>query len=180
MKQCPEKYVQRDLNVSFKMHLARAGTDASSVFLNRRILRCVFSEISNVSEYLEAFLEATWSVLEGVPSHSEALGSVLFVCLHFWKPLGGFLEVSCSLWEPLGALLKAIWPETENVENPMVFLALWSLGRSWRRLGGVLERLGGVSEASWRVLEVSWRRLGGVLKRLGAVTNCVVASSTVE
>ncbi len=89
-----------------KIYLARAGPAASSVFLNR-ILRCSFSEISNVSEYLEAFLEATWSVLEGVPSHSEALGSVLFVCLHFWeatwKPLGASCRPLGASCRPLGA-----------------------------------------------------------------------------
>ncbi len=84
-----------------------------------------------------------------------------------WRLLGAF----GSLWEPLGALLKAIWPDTENVEKPLVFLAFGSLGRSWRRLGSVLE-------ASWSVLErlrgilkrlvASWKRLGGVLMRLGA------------
>ena len=50
--------------------------------------------------------------------------------------------------ELLGALLKAIWPDTGTVETPLVILASWSLGRSWRRLGSVLE-------ASWSVLEAS-------------------------
>ena len=72
-----------------------------------------FSEISNVSEYLEAFLEATWSVLEGVPSHSEALGSVLFVCLHFFRsllePLGGLLEPLAGLLERLRSFLEPAW-----------------------------------------------------------------------
>ena len=49
----------------------------------------------------------------------------------------------------LGALLQAIWPDDENVEKPLVFLAFWSPGRSWKRLGGLLERLVGVLEASW-------------------------------
>ena len=60
--------------------------------------------------------------------------------------------------ERLGVLLKAIWPDSENVEKTIVFLAFWSLGRSWRRLGSILE-------ASWSVLE----RLGSVSKRLRAV-----------
>ena len=41
----------------------------------------------------------------------------------------------------LEALVKAIWPDAENVEKPLVFLAFWSLGRSWKRLRGLLERL---------------------------------------
>jgi hypothetical protein len=53
----------------------------------------------------------------------------------------------------VGALLQAIWPDDENVGKPFVFLAFWSPGRSWKRLGGFLERLGGV-------LETSWSRLG--------------------
>ncbi len=48
---------------------------------------------------------------------------------------------------------QSIWPAAENVEKPLVFLAFWSPGRSWKRLGGVLERLGGI-------LEPSWSRLG--------------------
>ena len=55
--------------------------------------------------------------------------------------------------ERLGALLQAIWPEAENVEKPLVFLAFWSLGRSWRPLEASWSRLGGV-------LELSWSRLG--------------------
>ena len=53
----------------------------------------------------------------------------------------------------LGALLQAIWPDAENVEKPLVVLAFWGPGRSWKRLGGLLERLGGI-------LETSWSRLG--------------------
>ena len=93
--------------------------------------------------------------------------------------------------ERLRALLKAIWPDAENVEKPLVFLVFSRIRRFWEpcafwmrlggvleRLGSVLERLGGVLEAAWRrlgaslsVLErlrASWRRLGGVLERLGA------------
>ena len=67
-----------------------------------------------------------------------------------WKHLGaswGVLEASWSVLERLGggmkrleALLKAIWPDSENVEKPLVFLAFSSLGRSWKRLRGLLER----------------------------------------
>jgi hypothetical protein len=46
-----------------------------------------------------------------------------------------------------------MWPDAENVEKPLIFLAFWGPGRSWKRLGGLLERLGGV-------LETSWSRLG--------------------
>ena len=45
---------------------------------------------------------------------------------------------------------------------------MYRMGASWRHLGGVLGRLGGVLEASWGrlggildVLEASWKRLGG-------------------
>jgi hypothetical protein len=62
--------------------------------------------------------------------------------------------------EPLGALLKAIWPETEKVEKPLVFLAFWSLGRSGRRLDGVLEASWSVPNESWIILEPCWRRVG--------------------
>ena len=65
-----------------------------------------------------------------------------------------------GVFKPLGPLLKAIWPETEKVEKPLVFLAFWSLGRSGRRLGGVLEASWSVSNASWIILEPCWRRLG--------------------
>ena len=41
----------------------------------------------------------------------------------------------------LEALLKAIWPDAENVENPLVFLSFSSLGRAWKRLRSLLERL---------------------------------------
>ena len=67
--------------------------------------------------------------------------------------LGGVLE-------RLGALLQAIWPDAENVEKPLVFLAVWSLGRSWRPLGASWRRLG----ASKRRLEASWSCLGGLLE----------------
>ena len=53
----------------------------------------------------------------------------------------------------LGALLQAIWRDAENVENTLVFLCFGALGRSWKRLGGLLERLGSI-------LETSWSRLG--------------------
>ena len=62
--------------------------------------------------------------------------------------LGGVLGASWSVLERLGgvmkrieALLKAIWPDAENVEKPLVVLAFSSLGRSWKRLRGLLERL---------------------------------------
>ena len=67
--------------------------------------------------------------------------------------------------ERLVASVQAIWPDTENVEKPLVFLAFWSLGRSWRRLGSVLE-------ASWSALE----RLGSVSKHLRAVLSSLGAS----
>jgi 2-hydroxychromene-2-carboxylate isomerase len=62
--------------------------------------------------------------------------------------LGGVLGASWSVLGRLGgvmkrleALLKAIWPDAENIEKPLVFLAFSSLGRSWKRLRGLLERL---------------------------------------
>ena len=62
----------------------------------------------------------------------------------------------------LGALLQAIWPDDEDVQKPSVFISFWIRGRSWRPLGGFVERL----KASWRRLEASrsalqpsWRRL---------------------
>ena len=62
--------------------------------------------------------------------------------------LGGVLGASWSVLERLGgvmkrleALLTAMWPDAENVEKTLVFLALSSLGRSWKRLRGLLERL---------------------------------------
>ena len=48
--------------------------------------------------------------------------------------------------ERLGALLKAIWPDAENVEKPLVFFGFGALAA----LGTVLERLGGVLKTSWR------------------------------
>jgi hypothetical protein len=57
------------------------------------------------------------------------------------------LGAPLSVLELLAALLKAIWPDTENVDKSLSVLAFWSLGRSWRHLGSVLERLGG--EGSW-------------------------------
>ena len=63
-----------------------------------------------------------------------------------------------------GVLSKAIWPDTDNFENPVVFLVFWSLGCSWRRLGSVLEASWSVLEASWKRLEASWSRLGAVLE----------------
>jgi hypothetical protein len=56
--------------------------------------------------------------------------------------------------ERRGALLQAIWPDMKNAEKPLVFLAFWSPGRSWKRLRGLLERRGAV-------LETSWSDLGG-------------------
>ena len=91
--------------------------------------------------------------------------------------------------ERLGALLQATWPDAENVGKPLVFLAFWGPSRSWKRLGGLLERLGGIlepslsrlgataafdagfdaaaagSKLSWW-LEASCIRLGGVLDPL--------------
>ena len=88
--------------------------------------------LGGVLERLGAVLEPSWSVL-------ERLGAVL-------ERLRGVLE-------RLGALLQAIWPDAENVEKPLVFLAFWSPGRSWRPLEASWSRLGGV-------LELSWSRLG--------------------
>ena len=51
--------------------------------------------------------------------------------------------------ELLKTLLKATWPDTKNVEKPLVFLAFWGPGRSWKRLGGLLEGLRGILETSW-------------------------------
>ena len=56
--------------------------------------------------------------------------------------LGRVVERLGGVFERLGALLKDIWQDTENVEKPLGVLAFWSLGRSWRRLGSVLECLG--------------------------------------
>ena len=67
----------------------------------------------------------------------------------------------------LEARLKAIWPDAENVEKPLVFLVLWSLGRSWKRLRGLLERLGGVLmrlRGSEERLRASSERLQSVLR----------------
>ena len=61
------------------------------------------------------------------PSWSR-LGAVL-------ERLGGVLERLGVVLGCLGALLQAIWPDTENVEQPLVFIIFGSLGRSWRRLG---------------------------------------------
>ena len=62
--------------------------------------------------------------------------------------LGGVLGAYWSVLERLGgvmkrieALLKVMWPDAENVEKPLVVLAFSSLGRSWKRLRGLLERL---------------------------------------
>ena len=75
----------------------------------------------------------------------------------------------------IAALLQATWPDAENVEKPLVFLALWSPGRSWKRLGAswkllllsmlVLMLLQLVRRASWW-LKASWSRLGCVLEPL--------------
>ena len=67
--------------------------------------------------------------------------------------LGAVLERLGGVLKRLGALLQAMWPDAENVEKPLVFLACWGPGRFWKRLGGLLERLGGI-------LETSWSRLG--------------------
>jgi hypothetical protein len=70
---------------------------------------------------------ASWGVLEASWGHLGASCSVL-------ERLGGVIK-------RLEALVKAIWPEEENVEKPLVFLGFSSLGRSWKRLRGLLERL---------------------------------------
>ncbi len=49
--------------------------------------------------------------------------------------------------------MEANWYSGVNVDKPLVFLACWSLGRSWRPLEASWSRLGGV-------LELSWSRLG--------------------
>jgi 2-hydroxychromene-2-carboxylate isomerase len=68
------------------------------------------------------------------------------------------LGASWSVLERLGgvmkrleALLKAIWPDAENVEKPMVFFAFRAL-----------DALGSVLEASWSV----FKRLKSILKRI--------------
>ena len=53
--------------------------------------------------------------------------------------------------ELLGALLKAIWPDAENVENPSIFLVFGALAA----VGGVLEASRKHLGASWSVLEAS-------------------------
>ena len=83
----------------------------------------------------------------------ERLGGVL-------ERLGGVLEASWSVLERLGALLQAIWPDAENVEKPLVFLAFWSLGRSWRPLEASWSRLGDVLEPSWSDLKLLLSALG--------------------
>ena len=62
--------------------------------------------------------------------------------------LGGVLGAYWSVLERLGgvmkridALLKAMWPDAENIAKPLVFLAFSSLGSSWKRLRSLLERL---------------------------------------
>ena len=76
------------------------------------------------------------------------LGSVLGAFESVLQRLGGVLEASWSVLEPLRgvmkrieALLKASWPDAENVEKPLVSLAFSSLGRSPKRLRGLFERL---------------------------------------
>ena len=67
----------------------------------------------------------------------------------------------------LEARLKAIWPDAGNVAKPVVFLVCWSLGRSWKRLRGLLERLGGVLmrlRGSEERLRASSERLQSVLR----------------
>ena len=49
----------------------------------------------------------------------------------------------------LGALLQATWPDAENVEKPLVFPSFRRLGRSWKRLGDVLEASGSVLKTAW-------------------------------
>ena len=72
-------------------------------------------------------LEASWGVLEASWGHLGASWSVL--------------ERLRSVMKRLEALLKASWPDAENVEKPLIVLAFSSLGRSWKRLRGLLERL---------------------------------------
>ena len=81
---------------------------------------------------------ASWGRLGGVLGR---LGGVL-------GRLGGVLGASWGILERLGggmkrleALLKANRPDAENVEKTLVFLVLSSLGRSWKRLRGLLESL---------------------------------------
>ena len=81
-----------------------------------------------------------------------------------WSRLGGILEASRSVLELPKTLLKAMWPDTEIVEEPLVFLVFRELAAF-----GSLARFGCVLEASWSVLEASRRCLGGVLERLGGV-----------
>jgi hypothetical protein len=116
-------------------------------------------EASCLLERLKAFLEAasaSWERLGGV---LERLGGVLERLGGVLDPLGGVLEASWSvleaswsLLERLGALLKMIWPDAENVEKPLVFLCFWRLGRSWKRLGDVLEASGSVLKTAWSCL----------------------------
>ena len=56
------------------------------------------------------------------------------------------------------------------------------LGASWRRIGGVLGRLGATWGLLGRVLEASWGRLGGIFdileaswKRLGGALEAKIA-----
>ncbi len=87
-----------------------------------------------------------WARVVCVLERLERLGAVL-------EPSRSVLERLRGVLERLGALLQAFWPDAENVEKPLVFLAFSSLGRSWTPLEASWSRLGGV-------LELSWSRLG--------------------
>ena len=89
-------------------------------------------------ERLGGILERLGGVLERLGGVLERLGAVL-------EPSWSVLERLKGVLERLEALLQAIWPDAENVEKPLVFLAVWSPDRSWKHLRGVLE-------ASWSCL----------------------------
>ena len=62
--------------------------------------------------------------------------------------LGGVLEASRSVLELPKTLLKAMWPDTEIVEKPLVFIIFSRIRRFWEPCAFWM-RLG----ASWSVLE---------------------------
>ncbi len=98
---------------------------------------------------------------------------VVLGCLQF-----SFCDV-CSFRFALFALLTSVrlqfsfwhatWPDTKNVEKPLVFLVFGSLcgflepRASWKRLGGVLERVGGRQLCHTSIKT----RLGKLKTRLG-------------
>jgi hypothetical protein len=109
-------------------------------------------------ECLVSVLERLRGMLERLGAVLECLGGVLQRLGAVSEPYWSVLERLGGVLKRLGALLQAIWRDAEDVEKALVFLGFWTLGRSWRLLGGLLE-------ASSSVLE----RVRVVLKRLVAI-----------